>query len=68
MLEGCSHCSFALLNTFFIEHGNFGTNAPEDFRPGVDTEHKTGEPPCDSCPLPPLPSASSPLRAAPVGR
>ena len=48
MVRRCSHCSFALLISFFIERCNFAVDGPEDFGPRVDTELKTGEPPCDS--------------------
>ena len=60
MLRRCSHCSFALLIVFFIErdyrtNATIGANGSEDFRRWVDTEHKTGEPPCDCCHCRPCP-------------
>ncbi|CAI8700661.1 conserved hypothetical protein [Pseudomonas sp. IT-P294] len=60
MVSGCSHCSFALLFVkSFVIRLFIETNIPEDFTHRVDTELKTGDSPCDSCPLPPLPSAFS---------
>lgn len=45
MLFRCSHCSFALLiDDRLVFAAVEKTNALEDFRRGVDTLHKTGEP------------------------